>query len=36
MRNVAVVGAGTARFGVRKASYRDLVSSFPHISRGIW
>src|SRR5207247_4524404 len=25
MRNVALVGAGVSRFGVRKASYRDLI-----------
>src|SRR5438094_9650075 len=25
MRNVALIGAGVSRFGVRKASYRDLI-----------
>ena len=25
MRNVALVGAGVSKFGVRKASYRDLI-----------
>ena len=25
MRNVAIVGAGVSKFGVRKASYRDLI-----------
>jgi acetyl-CoA C-acetyltransferase len=25
MRNVALIGAGVSKFGVRKASYRDLI-----------
>ena len=25
MRSVAIVGAGVTKFGVRKASYRDLI-----------
>ncbi len=41
MRKVALIGAGVSKFGVRKASYRDLIweagkacfDSVPAVSR---
>jgi len=37
MRKVALVGAGVSRFGVRKATYRDLIweAIYAPIQRGV-